>query len=163
MFDSPSSLTPEQMKETLQSLRKHIPALRTEVQGQAVLACYDAFRVVLSGILTGDKTQEAEARKTLDIAFDITRKVCSVVSKLEDVPEASMGSQTAPFKEEPHMFNEAELQSRFLNELEAIGTVADFNEWYTSNRKDLDKVTTSSLRNPLMDSIRAKKGALLRG
>ncbi len=160
MFESP--LTPEQAKEVLQSLRKHIPALRTEVQGQAVLAAYDAFRVTMGALLSGDQAREAEARKTLDLAFDITKKISGVVSQLEDVPEA-VGVTANPFKEEPSVFAENELQTRFLTELNALETIETFNEWYSTNRKDLDKVTTPSLRNPLMDSIRAKKGALLRG
>jgi hypothetical protein len=39
--------------------------------------------------------------------------------------------------------------------------IVELNDWYSINRSRIDRVITSSLRNPLFDAIRVKKEALV--
>ena len=160
MFDYPKSLTPEQQAELLLSWKKQIPALTSGVQVQAVLAAYDAFRFVVNSLLSEDKAKEAEARTTLETAFDVTKKITGVLGQLKDVPEAATGTQASSFSKP--MVQEDELQAELLAELSAFTDLDAMVSWYASNRSRIDDVKTPSLRNPLIDTIRAKKVTLSR-
>lgn len=158
MTETPSSLTPEQTAELLASWKKQIPALQSSVQVQAVLVAYDAFRYVVNSIVCGDTAKEVEARATLNTAFDVTRQITGVLNQLKDVPEAATGEKASAFTKT--VGEEEEKQKGLLSELAAIQEVDELNHWYSRNHHRISEVKTPSLRNPLFDSIRARKSAL---
>ena len=157
--ESPSPvMDQEQIMSDL--LRKQMPGIKTQAQYNAVLGALDSVRLTLNSILTGDKTREAEGRKALNMAFEVTAKATEVTNKLEEVPEAATSKDAEVFKQPPAQFHEYDTHNRLLAEMEALADLEALNAWYASTKDRRDKVVSQGLRNSLMDAIRAKKTAL---
>jgi hypothetical protein len=141
-------------------LKEQMPGIKSQAQYNAVLGALDAVRLVLNAILEEDKAKETEARKALEMAFDVTAKATEITNKLEAVPEAATSKKSEDFKNPPVQFHEYDIQRKLLTELEHISTLADLNKWYVNTKEQRDRVITQNLRDILMDTVRAKKGML---
>lgn len=154
------------------TMRRHMPGIKTQAQYDAVMAALDATRLVLNSILEQKLTQEAEAMQLLNAAFQVAKKATELQEKLSEVPTEATSSAADPFRNPPTQFednpeiqelqrhpqfNEVEMQAALMNHLETIETWDQLTAWYASTKKDRDQVKTQSLRNELLDAIRAKK------
>lgn len=137
-----------------------IPGCETQAQFNAMLACFDALRLLLTAIFTGSKSSEVESHKALAKALEVAMTATEISHKLKDVPEAATSKGAEEFKQPPKQFHEHDVQRELLNELATIHTVEAFSGWYASNRARMDQVASASLRNVLFDAIRAKKGEI---
>ena len=153
------NLNPEQTAPSMPALYQ-IPGCRTQAQLTCVMMAYDALRLLLGVIFTGDKDGQANAREALEGAIKAAEQATQISNSLRDVPEAVPGSTGDEFRKPPTEFGEYDLAKALRLELEAIVTKDALNAWYSTNRTRLDRVTSSSLRAPLFDAIREKKGAL---
>jgi hypothetical protein len=158
---SPGSgpMRPDQMMAEM--LRKQMPGIKTQAQYDAVVGSLDAVRLVVNAILEGGGSKEAEARQALEMTFTVLAKATEVTNKLEDSPEAASSPAAEKFKAPPAQFQEQEVYSKLMGELETLGTLDALNFWYGQTKPERDRVVTQSLRNSLMDSIRAKRNGLV--
>jgi hypothetical protein len=151
-------VTPDLMMAEI--LKRQMPGIQSQAQYDAVAGALDAARLVLNGILEGKADQEAESRRALETAFEAVKAATTATRRLEEVPEAATSEASKAFKEEPAQFTELEDQRRLLAELDAITGQAALTDWYNATKPRRDKVVTQSLRNELLDAIRAKKNTL---
>lgn len=145
----------EQMAKTIMS---QVPGCHTQAQFNAMMACFDALRLLVNAIFTGADT--TDSRKALDQALEAAAKATEISNKLKDVPEACTSAVSEDFKQPPKQFHEHDVQRALLNELQMIQTREMLNEWYATNRSRIDQVVSPTLRNALFDLIRSKKDAL---
>jgi hypothetical protein len=151
--------SPDQMMAEL--LRKQMPGIKSQAQYDAVLGALDAVRLVVNAILERDRFKEAEGRKALELAFHAVDKTTDATIKLEDSPEAASSPASAVFKAPPAQYHESGILDRLMGELSGLETQDDLTVWYAATKSDRDSIVTQSLRNTLMDAIRAKKTILL--
>lgn len=149
---------PEMMMAEL--LRRQMPGIKSQAQYDAVTGSLDASRLVLNAILEGSASREADARRALDLAFDAVRAATAATIQLEEVPEAATSEASKAFKEPPAQYTEAEEHRLLVAELGAIEDADGLNGWYSYTKERRDKIVTQSLRNSLLDAIRAKKNSL---
>lgn len=139
------------------ALQQQMPALKSQAQFNAFMASFEALRAVANGIFAQDVAAASRARAALDTSFEALKKVTEVTLKLEEVPEAATSKAAEDFKRPPAQFGEYDVQRQLLSELEHLPTVSALNEWYVANRGKIDTVVSPTLRNPLLDAIRARK------
>jgi hypothetical protein len=156
----PVEVPPDAMAEVL---RQSIPSMKSQAQFNAFAIAFDSFRLVLESIFSGNAPGEVEALLTLEKALEAARTATDITNKYEEIPEENRGKASAEFTTAPYAFEEHDIQKKLLRELTTITTSADLNSWYLSTKEDRDKVSTQSLRNILMDSIRQKKSELSGG
>lgn len=149
---------PDQMLAEM--LRRQMPGIKTQAQYDVVVGALDAVRVVLTHILNRDSKQEAEARAVLEKTFDAARVATELTHKLEDVPEATTSSASEQFKKPPAQFEEQAVVQKLMGELRRFETREGLNIWYAQTKSERDRVVTQSLRNTLLDAIRAKGTSL---
>lgn len=142
-----------------EAMRQQLPGLKNKAQLTAFMASFEAYREMVN-ILLGSGGNEIKAMEVLHMSFDAIRKATDISNKLRDVPEAATSTASDDFRSEPTNWEEYDKQRKLLSELEGLTTFDSLNLWYTTNRKRIDEVTTASLRNPLLDSIREKKETL---
>jgi len=141
-----------------QALRSSMPALKSQAQFNAFALAFDAFRLHVNNLMEGKST--VESREVLDKALDAVKQASEITKKYEEVPEAQGPNSTA-FVEAPKEFHEYDEVKRLLFELEHITTVETLEHWYTATTNRRALVKTQQLRNTLLDTIRAKKVALM--
>ncbi len=134
-----------------------VPGCETQAQFNAMMAAFDALRLLLAAIFTGNKASEVESHKALAKAIEVAVTATDISHKLRDVPEAATSKGSEEFKQPPKQFHEHDVQRELLNELATINRMDALNEWYASNRTRMDQVVSVSLRNVLFDAIKAKK------
>ena len=156
-------------KMMAETMRRHMPAIKTQAQFDAVMIALEATKEMMSGILEQDAAKEASAFAALQAAMDVARKATELQEKLQEVPEEAISDVAAPFRgfspEEEELrrhsqFDEVTAQQRLLGDVEGIGTMDQLTAWYASTKPDRDQIKTQSLRNELMDAIRAKRNSL---
>ena len=141
-------------------LKEQMPGVKSQAQYNSILGAFEAVKIALNAILTGDAVQEAEARKALEMAFEAATKSTEITNKLEEVPEAVISESAKEFKNPPTQFHEYDLQRQLLLELEPISNILELNSWYSKTKKQRDSILTQGFRNTLMDAIRIKKDKL---
>ncbi len=144
----------------LKALQGQLPGIKSQAQYTAFNAGFEAFRAIVNGITTGNAELEVKGKEALAQAFEVLRTATSVTKKLEDVPEAATSAAAEDFKRPPAEFMEYDVQRALLSELERLGSEDQLNHWYNDNRRRVESIKTSGLRNALFDAIRAKKVAL---
>ena len=145
--------------EMAQAIMKSIPGCKTEALFNAYSASFDAFRFLVNAIFEENAANIKQGRETLEKALDVAQKVTSLGNRLRENPEAG-GAHGAQFIDPPSQFTEYDRQKRLLLELGQISSVEALSVWYRSNREEIDKVVSPSLRNFLLDSIREAKRKL---
>lgn len=128
--------------------------IKSQAQYDAVQSCIQTLELILKAILTGDKTQESESIKALEIAFNATRKATELTEKLQAVPEAATSKEAEKFKSPPLQLKEKEVLVELLEKLEKLESVSQIEQWYVSTVKEREKVVTQEYRNKLIDTIR---------
>ena len=143
-----------------ETMRRHMPAIKTQAQFDAVMIALEATKEMMSGILEQDAVKEATAFQALQAAIDVARKATELKDKLDEVPEGAISDAAAPFRTAPAQFTEEEVQKGLLRHLETLSTMDQLTAWYASTKEHRDAIKTQSLRNELMDTIRAKRNSL---
>jgi hypothetical protein len=154
--DAPSS--PDMMMADL--LRRQMPGIKSQAQYDAVVGAMEATQHVLSAILEGNEGKATKAREALEAAFTAASQATELTARLEEVPEAATSEAAEAFKQAPAQFVEGDVSQELLSELEGIDDLSTLNTWYADTKERRSKVVTSSLRNELLDAIRAKNSAL---
>lgn len=137
-----------------------IPGCETQAQFNAMLACFDALRLLLAAIFINNKESGVRAKEALDRALMVAVTATDIAGKLKDVPEAAMGPGAEEFKEPPKQFHEHDIQRSLLAELATVTALDALNAWYQTNRTRMDQVVSPSLRNVLFDAIKTKKAEI---
>jgi hypothetical protein len=145
-----------------ETIKRTMPSCKTQAQFTTFRAAFDAFRATMDAIFQEDKGRSDETRRLLDLAFQAAEQATIISRQLSDVPEAATGAGSQEFKTPPAEFAEYDVQQRLLAELEGFQELADLQQWYTNSRERRDSIRTQTLRNVLMDAIRAKKLSLTR-
>lgn len=143
------------------TFKKRMPGMKTQAQFNTFRAAFDAFEATVNCIFSGEHEKEAEARKLLDQAFLACKQATDISRKLADVPEAATSKAAEEFKRPPAEFAEYDVQQALMGELGAIQTLDELKEWYTKTKDRRDAVKSQTLRNVLMDAIRARNVALM--
>lgn len=156
-----STLTAEEAADMMvEAMRATMPRLRTQAQFDAFMMAFDALRMTANAIFEGDTIKATQGEEAIHTALGALRQATDMSAKLRDVPEAATSKAANAFKQPPAQFEERDAQKRLLSELERVLTLGDLEFWYERNRSDLDRVVSPALRNPLFDTIRAKKLSL---
>jgi len=140
------------------AIMDQIPGLDNQAKFNVTMAAFDALRLLLGTIFTGDREGAVRAHKALEGAVEAARQAALITEKLRDVPEAVKDG--AEFRKPPVELTEFDTMKALVAELEGIVTIDAFNEWYKANRKRMDDVKSQSLRNTLFDAIRERQGKL---
>ena len=146
----------------LAAIRQQVPALKSQAQFNVFMAGLEALRGLMNAIFAQNAAGEQQFREALETSLTAARQATEVTLKLEEVPEAATSKAAEEFKRPPAQFGEYDTQRALLSDLEGLGTVEALTEWYTKNRARIDEVVSASLRNPLLDAIRARKTTLLK-
>jgi hypothetical protein len=155
-----STTTSQQSEMLMQAMRQQMPGLKTQAQFNAALAVFDTVRMTLNYIFDGNATKAAEAKQALDLALDAATKITEITKQLEDVPEAATSPAAQEFKTPPAQFMEYDTQKALLVELEQIASPGELSLWYGETKSRRDQIKSQTLRDTLLDTIRAKKRAL---
>jgi hypothetical protein len=155
----PVEVPPDAMAEVL---RQSIPSLKSQAQFTAFAIAFDAFRLLMEGIFSGNPKGESEAMQTFLKALEAAKTATDITNKYEEIPEENRGKASAEFTQPPHVFGEYDIQKKLLTELANITTLAELNAWYLGTKIERDSVVTQSLRNVLMDTIR-QRNLMLKG
>lgn len=138
-----------------ETMRRHMPGIKSQAQFDAVMTALEATKEILGAILDQDAAREELATTALQAALEVARKATELHGRLSEVPEGALSEAAAPFINAP-----APEQSELLSQLEAITTMDQLTAWYAFTKGQRDLIKTQSLRNELLDAIRAKKNAL---
>jgi hypothetical protein len=152
--------TPKPDRLIAEALKSQMPGIQSQAQYDAAVGVLEGVRLVINALLEVDRTRELESRKALELSFDAVRKATELTLKLKDSPEAASSAAAQQFKEEPAQFKEAEIQVQLLDELSRLNSVEALNNWYLANKVRREKLVTQSVRNELLDKVRAKRNAL---
>lgn len=144
----------------LRAIQQTMPAIRSQAQFNAFMAAFDALRGTLNAVFAKDEQAFKVYRAALDKALLAAEQVTEVTERLQEVPEAAESKLADEFKNPPRQFGEYDLQRTLLSELAAIRSSDGLSRWWTTNRQRIDEVRSPTLRNPLIDAVRAKKEEL---
>ena len=144
----------------LRVIQKSIPAMKSQAQFNAFMASFEALRGVMNAIFARDEKTERELLDALAKSIDAARKMTDITERLREVPEAAESKLADEFKNPPRQFGEYDLQRGLLSELAQVDSLEALQRWWAENRRRIDDVVSPSLRNPLIDAVRAKKEAL---
>jgi hypothetical protein len=143
-----------------EAFKSQMPGIKSQAQYDAAVGALEATRLVINSLLNVDRRGELDAQRALELAFDAVRKATELTRKLEEAPEAATSDAAKQFKDAPAQYQEVEIHSQLTLELQLIRSVGALNDWYASTRDRRDKIVTQSMRNELLDAIRAKRNAL---
>ena len=73
------------------------------------------------------------------------------------MPEESRGPASSAFTTPPKEYEEYDLQKRLLLELDRLPDQGELVAWYEKTKADRERIVSQSLRNVLIDAIRAKR------
>lgn len=158
MFGMPK-LTPEMEQAVIEGVKREVPGITSQAQYNAFAAAFDAFRLTVNSIFTGDASQEAQGRDALEKAFDVCKKVTEITEKLREVPEAASGASASMFTQPPNQLLEYDIQKALLAELETIESLEELTDWYNStpSKERREKLVSQSIRNAFFDAVRVKQ------
>lgn len=153
------TMTSDPMRYVHQELATlQLQGLRTEGQAQAVALAYKAFTAHVQALLLADTKAETEAQKALNVAQIAVRAATVLTNQLGDVPEAATGTVADAFKQDPAAVQEELLYKRLrgeLSDMESKGSPTHvLGLWYRANKEELGKLTTTSYRNDVYDTVR---------
>jgi hypothetical protein len=149
------------MEDFFNVIKQQMPALKSQAQFNAFMASFEALRGLMNAIFAQNAEGENQMREALETSFDAARKITEVTVKLEEVPEAATSKDAEEFKKPPTQFGEYDIQRQLLSELGTLHTSDGLMDWYWKKRKQIDEVVSPTLRNPLLDAIRARKNELV--
>jgi len=152
-------LPPEQVM--VDALRQQMPGIQTQAQFNLFMTAFDALRLFMNSTFLNQKEAAEKARETLTQALDAAPTVTELSEKLGHVPEAAQSKEAEAYKNPPLEFHEYDTQKSLLTELVMITTSEQFEQWYGVNRARIEQVKSPHYRNPLFDSIRAKKASFM--
>jgi hypothetical protein len=158
--EAPAQPAPDPNQMMVEALRMSMPGLKTQAQFTAFMATFDALRALANSIFEGNKEAATQAQAALNQGIEALRLATDITRRLEEVPEAASGKGAEEFKKPPAQFGEYDVQRRLLMELETVDGLDTLALWYQQSKKDIDSVVSQTLRNTLVDAIRAKKLAL---
>lgn len=139
-------------------LKQQMPGIKSQAQYDATLAALDCTVAALNAIFTSASDKDFDlAREALDLAFRAARKSTELTEKLEEVPEAVTSPAGDVFKKPPAQYHEREIQVQLLADLLSISTYDELTRWYAATKGQRDQIVSQSLRNELLDQVRAKK------
>jgi hypothetical protein len=138
--------------------KSQMPGIKSQAQYDAAVGALEAAKLVINTIVDPFGSEQ-DARRVLDVAFDAVRKATELTLKLEDSPEGAMSTAAQQFKNEPAQFVEANIHRDLMLDLLRLKDLAELNAWYASTKPYRDKIVTQSLRNELLDAIRAKRNS----
>lgn len=144
-----------------EAFKSQMPGIRSQAQYDAAVGALEAARLVIISLLSPNPIREQEARKALEWAFDAVAKATDATLRLEDSPEAAMSAAAQQFKDAPLQFQETEIHAQLMQELLMISSAGTLQDWYQASKGRRDKIVSQSLRNDLLDAIRAKRTALV--
>lgn len=162
MPDNIPPTSPDVGRMMAEAMKAQMPSLKTQAQFTAFMVSFDAFRLLIDSIFSGNAQRETEAKDVFEKSLKAARDVTEISRKFEEVPEASRGIASNPFTKPPNEFHEYDIQKRLLIELGSIPDLPKLNEWYQATKEDRDRVVSQTLRNALIDAIREKRFALQR-
>lgn len=137
-----------------------MPELKTQVQFNAFMAGFDAFKLLCNSIFAGDAPLEDQARAAFEKSLEAMKVATKLSKQFQEIPAEERGPSSAQFVEPPLQFNEYDLQRRLLTELDHITSTVVLNEWYSESKSIREKIISQSLRNILFDAIRSKRDEL---
>ena len=146
-----------------EALKSQMPGIKSQAQYDAVVGALEATKLVINALLTGNRPGRQEARAALETAFEAVEKATELTDQLLDSPEAATSDAARQFKETPAQYQEADLCAELLQELPLLNDIDDLSRWYAATKARRDKITTQSLRNEMMDAIRARRNGLAVG
>lgn len=147
-------------QEFIEMVRKSMPAMRSQAQFNAFLAGFEALRGAMQNIFAGNDEAATLYEKALHQSVGLARQVTGLTEKVVEAPEAAPSKLGEDFRKAPRQLEEASLQQTLLGELARLPTLEGLTEWWLSNRQRIDEVRSPTLRNPLIDAVRAKKEEL---
>ena len=151
---------PENPQEVmLNYMKQQVPNLKTQVQFDLFMQCFDALRKAMNAAYGLDKASYEQFKGALDMLMATGLKVSAAVEQLQENPEATTNQD---FKQAPKQFEEQDVQSALIIELSLIQSGDDLQQWYTTNKDRIHgQVVSPALRNHLLDSIRAKRNGFM--
>jgi hypothetical protein len=151
---------PENPQEVmLNYMKQQVPNLKTQVQFDLFMQCFDAMRKAMNAAFGLDKTSYEQFKGALDMLMNTGLKVSAAVEQLKENPEASTNED---FKQAPKQFQEQDVQTALLAELAQLKSGTELQEWYTANKDRIHgQVVSPVLRNQLLDAIRAKRNGFM--
>lgn len=148
---------PEVARLMAEAMKAQMPNLKTQAQFTAFMLMFDSMRLLADSVFSGDTSREAEAREAFETSVKAAREITDLSRKFSEVPEAERTKAASAFVDPPAQFGEFDIQKRLLLELERIGDLAALNVWYQNTSGDRLKIVTPTLRNILIDAVRAKR------
>ncbi len=141
-----------------QALKARMPACKTQAQFNAFKATFEAFEALVNAIFTEDVMKELEFRKVLETGYQACKQATEISRKLEAVPEAATSKTAEEFMRSPLEFEEYDIQRDLLAEVAAFQTKVELRDWYADpkNKARMNAVKSQTLRDVLMDTIRAR-------
>jgi hypothetical protein len=153
----PPQVNPQEVM--LNFMRQQVPNLKTQVQFDLFMQCFDAMRKAMNAAFGLDKTSYEQFKGALDMLMATGLKVTEAVEQLKENPEASTNED---FKQAPKQFQEQDVQTALMTELSLIQSGDELQQWYAANKDRIHgQVVSPVLRNQLLDSIRAKRNGYM--
>lgn len=145
------------VNDMLALLRTHVPNLQTQAQLDVFMMAFNAFTLAFDSYFSGKLETAAAARQSLNKAFDLIQEAGDMAERVAEIPPEERSAEASKYVEPPKLFTEADEKARLMTELDAITSGSGLNEWYRNERKRIDGVVSTTLRNELFDAIRAKQ------
>jgi hypothetical protein len=143
----------------LNYMKQQVPNLKTQVQFDLFMQCFDAMRKAMNAAYGLDKASYEQFKGALDMLMATGLKVTEAVEQLKENPEASTNED---FKQAPKQFQEQDVQTALMTELSLIQSGDELQQWYAANKDRIHgQVVSPVLRNQLLDSIRAKRNGYM--
>lgn len=140
-----------------EALRAQMPGLKTQAQFTAFMIGFDSFRLLMDAVFTRNPEREAQARDAFEKALLAARQATDISEKFQEIPTESRTAASNPFTQPPQQFFEYDIHKKLMAELENIDSAEKLTAWYQANKEDRDRIISQTLRNTLIDSIRAKR------
>lgn len=148
---------PEVARVMAEAMRVQMPNLKTQAQFTAFMLMFDSMRLLADSVFAGDQGREAQAREAFETSVKAARDITDLGRQFSEIPEGSRTKASAAFVDPPAQFGEFDVQKRLLMELARIEDLAALNVWYQNTNGDRLKIVTPTLRNVLIDAVRAKR------
>jgi len=153
-------IAPDPDRLIAEAFKSQMPGVKSQAQYDAAVGVLESARLIINALLSQDLRREKEARNVLERSLDAVRQATELTVKLEDSPEAATSETAQQFKDTPMQFEETEIHAQLKQELLLVGSFATLSEWYGATKDRRDRIVTQSMRNDLIDAIRAKRTVL---
>lgn len=143
----------------LNYMKQQVPNLKTQVQFDLFMQCFDALRKAMNAAYGLDKTSYEQFKGALDMLMGTGLKVSEAVEQIRENPEATTNQD---FKQAPRQFQEVDVARALTLELGQLKSADELSQWYTANKDRIHgQVVSPVLRNELLDAIRAKRNGFM--